>query len=122
MTLLWKQFLLLSIIDCLADCLDSGSYHGPRWRMEPGDLFIPVDSIEEEATLTCDAKGTPPPLYRWSLNGTLINLGQDPRRRLSGGNLIISSLDRQQDVGVFQCMAYNTVGAILSRRASLQFA
>uniref|UniRef100_A0A3B4YZA6 Contactin-3-like n=1 Tax=Seriola lalandi dorsalis TaxID=1841481 RepID=A0A3B4YZA6_SERLL len=101
---------------------DSGSYHGPRWRMEPGDLFIPVDSIEEEATLTCDAKGTPPPQYRWSLNGTHINLGLDRRRRLSGGNLIISSLDRQQDVGLYQCMAYNTVGAILSRRASLQFA
>uniref|UniRef100_A0A3B4FII7 Contactin-3-like n=1 Tax=Pundamilia nyererei TaxID=303518 RepID=A0A3B4FII7_9CICH len=44
------------------------------------------------------------------------------RRRLSGGNLIISSLDRYQDVGMYQCMAYNTVGAILSRRASLQFA
>uniref|UniRef100_A0A8C6Q6X1 Contactin 3 n=1 Tax=Nothobranchius furzeri TaxID=105023 RepID=A0A8C6Q6X1_NOTFU len=90
--------------------------------MEPGDLFIPVDSIEEEATLTCDAKGSPPPQYRWSLNGTLINLGLDRRRRLSGGNLIISNLDRYQDVGMYQCMAYNTVGAILSRRASLQFA
>lgn len=46
------------------DCLDSVSFHGPRWRMEPGDLFIPVDTIEEEATLTCDAKGVPPPQYR----------------------------------------------------------
>ncbi|TWW56518.1 Contactin-3 Brain-derived immunoglobulin superfamily protein 1 [Takifugu flavidus] len=90
--------------------------------MEPGDLFIPVDTIEEEATLTCDAKGVPPPQYRWSLNGTLINLGLDHRRRLSGGNLIISSLDRYQDVGMYQCMAFNAAGAILSRRASLQFA
>uniref|UniRef100_A0A674P9M8 Contactin-3-like n=1 Tax=Takifugu rubripes TaxID=31033 RepID=A0A674P9M8_TAKRU len=104
------------------DCLDSVSFHGPRWRMEPGDLFIPVDTIEEEATLTCDAKGVPPPQYRWSLNGTLINLGLDRRRRLSGGNLIISSLDRYQDVGMYQCMAFNAAGAILSRRASLQFA
>uniref|UniRef100_A0A3B5QKA3 Contactin-3-like n=1 Tax=Xiphophorus maculatus TaxID=8083 RepID=A0A3B5QKA3_XIPMA len=119
MTLPWKLLLLLSIID---HCLDSASYHGPRWRMEPADLFIPVDSIEEEATLTCDAKGTPFPQYRWSLNGTLINLGLDHRRRLSGGNLIIGNLDRYQDVGMYQCMAYNTVGAILSRRASLQFA
>uniref|UniRef100_A0A3Q2Z317 Contactin-3-like n=1 Tax=Hippocampus comes TaxID=109280 RepID=A0A3Q2Z317_HIPCM len=102
----------------------SGLYHGPRWRMEPGDLFIPVDSIEEEATLTCDAKSTPPPQYRlkWSLNGTFINLSLDRRRRLSGGNLIISSLDRYRDVGVYQCMAYNTAGAILSRRAHLKFA
>uniref|UniRef100_A0A3Q2D246 Contactin-3-like n=1 Tax=Cyprinodon variegatus TaxID=28743 RepID=A0A3Q2D246_CYPVA len=119
MTLPWKLLILLSII---YNCLDSASYHGPRWRMEPADLFIPVDSIEEEATLTCDAKGTPPPQYRWSLNGTLINLGLDRRRRLSGGNLIIGNLNRYQDVGMYQCMAYNTVGAILSRRASLQFA
>ncbi|XP_054626908.1 contactin-3-like isoform X2 [Dunckerocampus dactyliophorus] len=90
--------------------------------MEPGDLFIPVDSIDEEATLTCDTKGTPSPHYRWSLNGTFINLSLDRRRRLSGGNLIISNLDRYQDVGVYQCMAYNTVGAILSRRAHLKFA
>uniref|UniRef100_A0AAQ4RGN9 Contactin 3a, tandem duplicate 2 n=1 Tax=Gasterosteus aculeatus aculeatus TaxID=481459 RepID=A0AAQ4RGN9_GASAC len=112
----------LAVAVSLTDCLDSGSYHGPRWRMEPGDLFIPIDSIEEEATLTCDAKGTPPPQYRWSLNGTLINLGLDRRRRLSGGNLIISSLDRYQDVGMYQCMAFNAAGAVLSRRASLQFA
>lgn len=46
------------------DSLDSVSFHGPRWRMEPGDLFIPVDTMEEEATLTCDAKGVPPPQYR----------------------------------------------------------
>lgn len=51
----------------LTDCLDGGSYHGPRWRMEPGDLFIPIDSIEEEATLTCDAKGNPPPQYRYKM-------------------------------------------------------
>uniref|UniRef100_A0A672Z6C0 Contactin-3-like n=1 Tax=Sphaeramia orbicularis TaxID=375764 RepID=A0A672Z6C0_9TELE len=63
-----------------------------------------------------------PRCTQWSLNGTLINLGLDRRRRLSGGNLIISSLDRYQDAGMYQCMAYNTVGAILSRRASLQFA
>ncbi|KAJ3587155.1 hypothetical protein NHX12_013545, partial [Muraenolepis orangiensis] len=88
--------------------------------MEPGDLFIPLESIDEEATLTCDAKGIPAP--EWSLNGTLINLSLDRRRRLSGGNLIISSLDRSEDVGQYQCTAYNTAGAVLSRRASLQFA
>uniref|UniRef100_A0A3Q3KPI9 Contactin 3a, tandem duplicate 2 n=1 Tax=Monopterus albus TaxID=43700 RepID=A0A3Q3KPI9_MONAL len=112
--------LLKKHLLCVFLCV--GSCHGPKWRMEPGDLFIPVDSIEEEATLTCDAKGTPPPQYRWSLNGTLINLGLDRRRHLSGGNLIISNLDRYQDAGMYQCMAYNTVGAILSRIASLQFA
>ncbi|KAK7916152.1 hypothetical protein WMY93_011913 [Mugilogobius chulae] len=58
----------------------------------------------------------------WSLNGTLIDLGNDYRRHMSGGNLIISNLERDQDTGIYQCTAYNTWGTILSRRASLQFA
>uniref|UniRef100_A0A8C4IEJ8 Contactin 3b n=1 Tax=Dicentrarchus labrax TaxID=13489 RepID=A0A8C4IEJ8_DICLA len=58
----------------------------------------------------------------WSLNGTLIDLGNDYRRHMSGGSLIISNLDKDQDTGVYQCTAFNTWGAILSRRASLQFA
>uniref|UniRef100_A0A8C1III7 Contactin 3b n=1 Tax=Cyprinus carpio TaxID=7962 RepID=A0A8C1III7_CYPCA len=58
----------------------------------------------------------------WSLNGTLIDLRGDERRRLSGGNLIITGLDRDQDSGVYQCTASNTRGTILSQRATLQFA
>uniref|UniRef100_A0A8C1MKX1 Contactin 3b n=1 Tax=Cyprinus carpio TaxID=7962 RepID=A0A8C1MKX1_CYPCA len=58
----------------------------------------------------------------WSLNGTLIDLHGDERRRLSGGNLIITSLERDQDSGVYQCTASNTRGTILSQRATLQFA
>ncbi|XP_041954684.1 contactin-3 [Alosa sapidissima] len=122
MMLLWKQFLLLSIMECLADGSDYKSFNGPRWRMEPSDLILPVGGKQTEATLTCDAKGTPPPQYRWSLNGTSIDLKTDQRWVLSGGNLIIRDLDRDQDAGTYQCTAYNPHGAILSRRASLKFA
>uniref|UniRef100_A0A8C7RZE8 Contactin 3b n=1 Tax=Oncorhynchus mykiss TaxID=8022 RepID=A0A8C7RZE8_ONCMY len=41
---------------------------------------------------------------------------------MSGGNLIINSLDRDQDTGIYQCTAFNTWGIILSCRATLQFA
>ncbi|XP_033939835.1 contactin-3 [Pseudochaenichthys georgianus] len=118
----WKQIVLLSITGCLAAGAEDVILHGPRWRTEPTDLILPIDSPDQQATITCEAEGSPPPQYRWSLNGTLIDLGNDYRRHMSGGSLIISNLDKNQDIGVYQCTAFNTWGSILSRRASLHFA
>ncbi|XP_034388809.1 contactin-3 [Cyclopterus lumpus] len=122
MMLPWKQIVLLSITGCLAACTEDVIFQGPRWRTEPSDLILPINSPDQQATVTCGAEGSPPPQYRWSLNGTLIDLGNDYRRHMTGGSLIISNLDKDQDTGVYQCTAFNTWGSILSRRASLQFA
>lgn len=40
------------------------TFQGPRWRAEPSDLVLPVNSPEQRATLTCEAEGSPPPQYR----------------------------------------------------------
>ncbi|XP_029550519.1 contactin-3-like isoform X3 [Salmo trutta] len=122
MMLLWKQLVLLSIIGCLAAHAQDVLFQGPRWRTEPSDLILPINFPDQEATIRCEAGGNPSPQYRWSLNGTLIDLGSDYRRHMSGGNLIVNSLDRDQDTGIYQCSAYNTWGTILSRRATLKFA
>ncbi|KAG7478065.1 hypothetical protein MATL_G00076450 [Megalops atlanticus] len=122
MMLLWKRLVLLSIIGSLTASAEEVTFNGPSWKTEPSDLILPIDSPDQEATITCEAMGTPPPQYRWSLNGTFIDLGSDYRRRMSGGNLIINGLDRNQDMGIYQCTAFNTQGTILSRKASLQFA
>lgn len=52
----------------------------------------------------------------------MIDLRADYRRRLSGGNLVIRNLDLATDAGIYQCTAFNSLGAILSRRTTLQFA
>ncbi|XP_024916049.1 contactin-3 isoform X2 [Cynoglossus semilaevis] len=122
MTLPWKQILLLSITGCLTVCTQDVIFQGPKWRTEPTGLILPINSPDKEAIITCEAEGTPPPQYRWSLNGTVIDLGNDYRRHLSGGSLIITKLDKDQDSGLYQCTAFNTWGSIISRKASLQFA
>ncbi|XP_066554152.1 contactin-3 [Amia ocellicauda] len=119
MMLLWKRLFLLSIIGCLAE---DRIFNGPSWITEPSDLILPIDSPDQEATLTCEATGNPSPQYRWSLNGTRIDLSIDHRRLLSGGSLIIKSLDKTQDTGIYQCIATNSFGTIVSRKASLHFA
>ncbi|KAM9859038.1 contactin-3 [Aulostomus maculatus] len=122
MMLPWKQIVLLSITGCLAASADDVMFQGPRLRAEPNDLILPISSPDQQATITCEAEGSPPPQYRWSLNGTLIDLGNDYRHHMSGGNLIISNLDKDQDTGMYQCIAFNAWGSVLSRRASLLFA
>ncbi|XP_056129297.1 contactin-3 [Lampris incognitus] len=122
MMLLWKRVVLLSITGCLAARADDVIFQGPKWTTEPSDLILPINSADQQATFRCEAQGSSSPQYRWSLNGTLIDLVNDYRRRMSGGNLIISSLDRDQDTGIYQCNAFNARGSILSHRASLQFA
>ncbi|KPP77985.1 contactin-3-like [Scleropages formosus] len=107
---------------CLAAFLEDTVFRGPKWRVEPSDVTLPADAPDQEAVLSCQAVGSPTPQYRWSLNGTLIDFSTDDRRRLSGGDLIIRRPDRTRDMGIYQCIATNAVGTVLSSKASLQFA
>ncbi|XP_062853242.1 contactin-3 [Trichomycterus rosablanca] len=122
MMFLWKHLVLLSITGCLAVCAEDAHFRGPSWITEPSDLILPIHSPKQEAILTCEASGTPPLQYRWFLNGTLIDLDGDERRHVSGGNLFINTLKREEDAGIYQCSATNARGTILSHRATLQFA
>uniref|UniRef100_A0A4W5P217 Contactin 4 n=1 Tax=Hucho hucho TaxID=62062 RepID=A0A4W5P217_9TELE len=61
-------------------------------------------------------------VFRWKLNGTAITPKSGSHYSLSGGNLRISHLDKDQDAGTYQCLAFNSFGTIVSREASLTFA
>uniref|UniRef100_A0A3P8VEB8 Contactin 4 n=1 Tax=Cynoglossus semilaevis TaxID=244447 RepID=A0A3P8VEB8_CYNSE len=59
---------------------------------------------------------------RWKLNGTEISPKSGSHYSLSGGNLRINHLNKDQDAGTYQCLASNSFGTIVSREASLTFA
>ncbi|XP_029630552.1 contactin-4-like isoform X1 [Salmo trutta] len=121
MMLLWKLLVLKSLMGCLAE---SNVLQSPVFTKQPGSIVFPVDSQENnrDVVFSCEAQGSPSPLYRWKLNGTAITPKSGSHYSLSGGNLRISHLNKDQDAGTYQCLASNSFGTIVSREASLTFA
>ncbi|XP_026860814.2 contactin-4 isoform X2 [Electrophorus electricus] len=121
MKLLWKLLVLQSFMGCLA--ADS-VLQSPVFTKQPGSIVFPVDSMEKgrEVVFSCEAQGQPTPFYRWKLNGTIVEPKPGSHYSLSGGNLRISQLNKDQDAGTYQCLASNAFGTVVSREASLTFA
>ncbi|KAK1900780.1 Contactin-3, partial [Dissostichus eleginoides] len=136
----------------VAEPFQAGSsiLQSPVFTKQPGSIVYPVEIVEKnrEVVFSCEAQGSPPPMYRfclpfilkeiapgfvsfcgnkragplWKLNGTDINPKSGSHYSLSGGNLRISHLNKDQDAGTYQCLASNSFGTIVSREASLTFA
>nr|XP_058926211.1 contactin-5 [Kogia breviceps] len=101
---------------------DESVEYGPVFVQEPDDIIFPTDSDEKKLALNCEARGNPVPNYRWLQNGTEIDLESDYRYSLIDGAFIISNPSETKDSGHYQCLAANTFGSIVSRKAVLQFA
>uniref|UniRef100_A0A8C2JDN2 Contactin-3 n=1 Tax=Cyprinus carpio TaxID=7962 RepID=A0A8C2JDN2_CYPCA len=56
------------------------------------------------------------------MNDSFIPPQPGSRYSISGGNLRISQLNKEEDAGIYQCLASNSFGTILSREASLHIA
>lgn len=61
-------------------------------------------------------------VHRWKLNDSFIHPRPGSRHSLVGGNLHISRLNKDEDVGIYQCLGSNSFGTIVSREASLHVA
>uniref|UniRef100_A0A452T9R4 Contactin 2 n=1 Tax=Ursus maritimus TaxID=29073 RepID=A0A452T9R4_URSMA len=94
---------------------------GPVFEDQPLGLLFPEESTEEKVTLACRARASPPATYRWKMNGTEMKLEPGSRHQLVGGNLVIINPTKAQDAGVYQCLASNPVGTVVSREAVLRF-
>jgi len=88
----------------------------PIFTLQPfdvGPLFSGARGI-----LQCTASGTPTINYKWLKDGKPIknqNAG-------NGGVYLISHADRFVDVGMYQCVAENKLGSVLSNQAHLTVA
>ncbi|XP_055748325.1 contactin-4 isoform X1 [Salvelinus fontinalis] len=121
MELLWKLMMLLSFAEFLAG---NNVLLRPVFTKQPGSVVFPVHPTEtsREVVFSCEAQGHPPPFYRWKLNDSFIVPRSGSRYALTGGNLRISHLNKEEDVGIYQCLATNSFGTIVSREASLHIA
>uniref|UniRef100_A0A3Q2PJU5 Contactin 3a, tandem duplicate 1 n=1 Tax=Fundulus heteroclitus TaxID=8078 RepID=A0A3Q2PJU5_FUNHE len=114
-----KSEAVLSVL-----CPGSGVLQRPVFTKQPGSVVFPIQpgEIRREVVFSCEAQGHPPPFYRWKLNGSFILPIPGSRYSLMGGNLHISNLNKEEDVGIYQCLASNSFGTIISREASLHVA
>ncbi|XP_029010939.1 contactin-4 isoform X2 [Betta splendens] len=121
MELLWKLVVLLSLVEYLAG---SGVLLRPMFTKQPGSVVFPLQpgGNHREVVFSCEAQGYPPPFYRWKLNDSFIQPRPGSRYSHVGGNLHISRLNKDEDVGIYQCLATNSFGTIMSREASLHVA
>uniref|UniRef100_A0A8B9H6I1 Contactin 4 n=1 Tax=Astyanax mexicanus TaxID=7994 RepID=A0A8B9H6I1_ASTMX len=96
--------------------------HGPVFTQEPSDSVFPLRADDNKIFINCKAKGNPVPHYRWKFNGRDLTLDSDLNYSLVEGNLLINNPQALKHGGVYQCIASNTFGSILSREATVQFA
>lgn len=61
-------------------------------------------------------------IHRWTMDGKDISTWSDPNYSLVEGNLLIHNPHVVNHRGVYQCIATNTLGTIVSRQAKVQFA
>nr|XP_036224307.1 Down syndrome cell adhesion molecule-like protein Dscam2 [Bactrocera oleae] len=80
----------------------------PIIELGPVNQTLPVKSI---VTLPCRTSGTPTPQVSWYLDGMPIDVNEHERRNLSeAGTLTIADLLRNEDEGLYTCVASNRNG------------
>ncbi|KAF6728555.1 Contactin-4, partial [Oryzias melastigma] len=96
--------------------------HGPVFSQEPSDIVFPMSMVITWLLSIAKPKETHLLYYRWKVNGEDIDTHSDSNYRLLEGNLLISNPDFISHGGVYQCIATNVFGTIVSRDARVQFA
>uniref|UniRef100_A0A671NW22 Contactin-4-like n=1 Tax=Sinocyclocheilus anshuiensis TaxID=1608454 RepID=A0A671NW22_9TELE len=92
------------------------------FTQEPSDSVFPLSAEDNKIFINCKAKGSPAPHYKWKFNRKDLDIGMDFNYSLVEGNLLINDPQATKHGGVYQCIATNAFGTILSREAKVEFA
>ncbi|CAL4075018.1 unnamed protein product, partial [Meganyctiphanes norvegica] len=101
----------------------AGQFRSPEIQEHPTDLLVPRN---EPATLNCHATGRPRPKITWYKDGKLFQHQTTGRHvLLDKGDLFflrVLQTKKDNDAGVYWCVASNSVGKVASRNATLEIA
>ncbi|XP_073845114.1 roundabout guidance receptor 1 [Musca autumnalis] len=114
--------LLCSITTLLPQV--KAQYLSPRIIEHPTDLVVKKN---EPATLNCKVEGKPEPTIEWFKDGEPVNTNDKKSHRVlfkDGALFFYRTVQgkKEQDSGVYWCVAKNHIGKVASRHATLQIA